>query len=182
MRTGSHGSAGRLERRRLGVDAGTDGGSRGGDGTVRRRPGRQPQRREEAAGPHGARSPRPRSDAGRHSGDRRGPRSRTRGGGAGPTATALARARRRPRARRQVRAAAGRSPNAVAQVPVNVVDHLMGLQAAVNLPRIHWSGDELEMTRRISPVAVCCSSASAGSRVRVRRRSAVAFCCSKAAV
>ena len=51
MRTGSHGSAGRLGRRRLGVDAGIDGGSRGGDGTVRRRLGRQRERGEQA--PHG---------------------------------------------------------------------------------------------------------------------------------
>jgi hypothetical protein len=35
----------------MGVDAGTDGGSRGGDGTVRRRLGRQPERAEQA--PHG---------------------------------------------------------------------------------------------------------------------------------
>jgi hypothetical protein len=51
VRTGSHGSAGRLGRRRLGVDAGIDGGSRGGDGTMRRRLGRQPERAEQA--PHG---------------------------------------------------------------------------------------------------------------------------------
>jgi hypothetical protein len=50
VRTGSHGSAGRLGRRRLGVDAGIDDGSRGGDGTVRRRLGRQPERAEQA--PH----------------------------------------------------------------------------------------------------------------------------------
>jgi hypothetical protein len=36
----------------MGVDAGTDGGLRGGDGTVRRRLGRQPERAEHS--PHGA--------------------------------------------------------------------------------------------------------------------------------
>jgi gamma-glutamyltranspeptidase / glutathione hydrolase len=37
-----------------------------------------------------------------------------------------------------------RIPNALAQVLVNVVEHGMGLQDAVGLPRVHWSGDELE--------------------------------------
>jgi gamma-glutamyltranspeptidase / glutathione hydrolase len=37
-----------------------------------------------------------------------------------------------------------RIPNAIAQVLVNVLVHGLGLQAAVNLPRVHWSGDELE--------------------------------------
>jgi hypothetical protein len=48
VRTGSHGSAGRLGRWRLGVDAGFDGGSRGSDGTVGRRLGGQPERAEQA--------------------------------------------------------------------------------------------------------------------------------------
>ncbi|MFZ5825736.1 MAG: gamma-glutamyltransferase [Bacillota bacterium] len=39
--------------------------------------------------------------------------------------------------------------NAVAQTIVNVVDHQMSLQAAVNLPRIHWSGDEFELEKDI---------------------------------
>jgi gamma-glutamyltranspeptidase/glutathione hydrolase len=37
-----------------------------------------------------------------------------------------------------------RIPNAIAQVLVNVIEHGMGLQDAVGLPRLHWSGDELE--------------------------------------
>lgn len=37
-----------------------------------------------------------------------------------------------------------RIPNALAQVLVNVLGHDMGLQDAVDLPRVHWSGDELE--------------------------------------
>lgn len=37
-----------------------------------------------------------------------------------------------------------RIPNAIAQVLVNVLGRGMGLQAAVDLPRVHWSGDELE--------------------------------------
>jgi gamma-glutamyltranspeptidase/glutathione hydrolase len=37
-----------------------------------------------------------------------------------------------------------RIPNAITQVLVNVIEHDMGLQEAVDLPRIHWSGDELE--------------------------------------
>lgn len=37
-----------------------------------------------------------------------------------------------------------RIPNAIAQVLVNVLVRGMGLQAAVDLPRVHWSGDELE--------------------------------------
>lgn len=37
-----------------------------------------------------------------------------------------------------------RIPNAITQVLVNVIDHRMGLQAGVNLPRVHWSGHELE--------------------------------------
>lgn len=37
-----------------------------------------------------------------------------------------------------------RIPNALAQVLVNVLEHGMGLQDAVDLPRLHWSGDELE--------------------------------------
>jgi gamma-glutamyltranspeptidase / glutathione hydrolase len=39
--------------------------------------------------------------------------------------------------------------NAIAQTVVNVVDHGLGLQAAVNLPRIHWSGDEFELEQDI---------------------------------
>ncbi|WP_219418951.1 gamma-glutamyltransferase [Pseudonocardia nigra] len=37
-----------------------------------------------------------------------------------------------------------RIPNAVAQVLSNVLEQGMGLQDAVDLPRLHWSGDELE--------------------------------------
>lgn len=37
-----------------------------------------------------------------------------------------------------------RIPNAITQVLVNVLEHDMGLQEAVDLPRVHWSGDELE--------------------------------------
>ncbi|HYM70199.1 MAG TPA: gamma-glutamyltransferase, partial [bacterium] len=37
-----------------------------------------------------------------------------------------------------------RIPNAIAQVLVNVLDHGLGLQAAVDCPRVHWSGHELE--------------------------------------
>ena len=37
------------------MDAGFDGGHEGSDGPARRRLGRQPQRREEPAAPHGAR-------------------------------------------------------------------------------------------------------------------------------
>ncbi len=37
-----------------------------------------------------------------------------------------------------------RIPNAITQVLVNVLEHDLGLQEAVNLPRVHWSGDELE--------------------------------------
>jgi hypothetical protein len=42
----------RKEVPRLGLDAGTDGGALGGDGTVRRRRDRQPERSEQAS--HGA--------------------------------------------------------------------------------------------------------------------------------
>ena len=35
--------------------------------------------------------------------------------------------------------------SAVAQVIADVVDRGMGLQAAIDLPRLHWSGDELEI-------------------------------------
>ncbi len=41
-------------------------------------------------------------------------------------------------------ASGSRIPNALAQILVNVLGHGMGLQDAVNLPRVHWSGDELE--------------------------------------
>jgi len=37
-----------------------------------------------------------------------------------------------------------RIPNAITQVLVNVLDHGLGLQAAVDCPRVHWSGHELE--------------------------------------
>ncbi|OZM76859.1 gamma-glutamyltransferase family protein [Pseudonocardia sp. MH-G8] len=37
-----------------------------------------------------------------------------------------------------------RIPNALAQVLSNVLEQGMGLQDAVDLPRVHWSGDELE--------------------------------------
>lgn len=37
-----------------------------------------------------------------------------------------------------------RIPNALAQVLLNLTDHGMSLQAAVNQPRVHWSGHELE--------------------------------------
>jgi gamma-glutamyltranspeptidase/glutathione hydrolase len=37
-----------------------------------------------------------------------------------------------------------RIPNALAQVLSNVLEQGMGLQDAVDLPRLHWSGDELE--------------------------------------
>ena len=40
-----------------------------------------------------------------------------------------------------------RIPNTLAQVLVNVLEHRMGLQAAVGLPRVHWSGHELEAER-----------------------------------
>ncbi|MBI2755109.1 MAG: gamma-glutamyltransferase [Chloroflexi bacterium] len=35
--------------------------------------------------------------------------------------------------------------NAIAQTLVNTIDHGLCLQAAVDLPRIHWSGDEFEV-------------------------------------
>jgi len=35
--------------------------------------------------------------------------------------------------------------NAIAQTLIHVLDHGLGLQQAVNLPRIHWSGDEFEL-------------------------------------
>ncbi|MGH3327013.1 MAG: gamma-glutamyltransferase [Streptomycetales bacterium] len=37
-----------------------------------------------------------------------------------------------------------RIPNTLAQALVNVLDHGMGLQAATDLPRVHWSGHEFE--------------------------------------
>lgn len=37
-----------------------------------------------------------------------------------------------------------RIPNAIAQVLVNVLVHSLSLRDAVELPRVHWSGDELE--------------------------------------
>lgn len=37
-----------------------------------------------------------------------------------------------------------RIPNAIAQVLVNVLDHGMDLAAAIECPRVHWSGHELE--------------------------------------
>jgi gamma-glutamyltranspeptidase/glutathione hydrolase len=39
--------------------------------------------------------------------------------------------------------------NAVAQTIVHVVEHGLGLQDAVNQPRIHWSGDEFELERDV---------------------------------
>lgn len=35
--------------------------------------------------------------------------------------------------------------NAIAQTLIHVIDHGLGLQHAVNLPRVHWSGEELEL-------------------------------------
>lgn len=37
-----------------------------------------------------------------------------------------------------------RIPNAITQVLVNIIEHGMGHQAAVNAPRVHWSGHEFE--------------------------------------
>lgn len=42
-----------------------------------------------------------------------------------------------------------RIPNAITQVLINVVEHGLGLQAAVNLPRVHWSGHEFEAERNL---------------------------------
>lgn len=39
--------------------------------------------------------------------------------------------------------------NAIAQVLVHVFQHKLPLQQAVNMPRIHWSGDELEVEMNI---------------------------------
>jgi gamma-glutamyltranspeptidase/glutathione hydrolase len=39
--------------------------------------------------------------------------------------------------------------NAIAQTIVHVVEHGLGLQDAVNQPRIHWSGDEFELERDV---------------------------------
>ncbi len=57
--------------------------------------------------------------------------------------------------------------NAVAQVLVNVVDHRMGLQAAVDLPRVHWSGDELEVEADI-PEATLAALRERGHEPQVR--------------
>ena len=46
-----------------------------------------------------------------------------------------------------------RIPNAITQVLVNVIEHGMGLQAAVNLPRVHWSGHELEAEKDLPEAA-----------------------------
>ena len=43
--------------------------------------------------------------------------------------------------------------NAIAQTIINVVDHDLGLQHAVNLPRIHWSGDEFEVEQDVPGAA-----------------------------
>ncbi|MCL5046994.1 MAG: gamma-glutamyltransferase, partial [Actinobacteria bacterium] len=43
--------------------------------------------------------------------------------------------------------------NAIVQTIVNVVDQGLGLQHAVNLPRIHWSGDEFEVEQDVPPPA-----------------------------
>jgi len=40
--------------------------------------------------------------------------------------------------------------NAVVQTIVNVIDFEMTLQAAVECPRVHWSGDELEVEGHFS--------------------------------
>jgi gamma-glutamyltranspeptidase/glutathione hydrolase len=37
-----------------------------------------------------------------------------------------------------------RIPNAITQVLINIIEHRMALQDAVNLPRVHWSGHEFE--------------------------------------
>ncbi|HEX6989535.1 MAG TPA: gamma-glutamyltransferase [Bacillota bacterium] len=59
--------------------------------------------------------------------------------------------------------------NAIAQVLVHVFRHGLSLQYAVNLPRLHWSGDELEIESDL-PAAAQEDLASRGHRLE--RRSA----------
>ncbi len=57
--------------------------------------------------------------------------------------------------------------NAIAQTLANVLDHHRCLQAAVELPRIHWSGDEFEVEADI-PTATLDALRSMGHTLEVR--------------
>ncbi|HEX5995042.1 MAG TPA: gamma-glutamyltransferase [Jiangellales bacterium] len=60
-----------------------------------------------------------------------------------------------------------RIPNALVQVLVNVLVHGLGLQTAVELPRVHWSGDELEAESDLPPQTQA-RLAALGHQVRYR--------------
>jgi hypothetical protein len=125
-------AAGRPGRRRRGRTPGSTAGSRGGDGTVRRRPPTirrgsgsgdgaarrrlrgPPQRRQHA--PHRMRLGHCPEDPGarRHSADRREARSRTPGGARGPSSAASLTASPRPRSRRQATWDNRRAPSGAA--------------------------------------------------------------------
>lgn len=60
-----------------------------------------------------------------------------------------------------------RIPNTITQVLLNVLDHGLGLQAAVELPRVHWSGHELEAERDL-PDATKDGLAARGHEVQFR--------------
>lgn len=57
--------------------------------------------------------------------------------------------------------------NAIAQTLVHVIDHGLGLQYAVNLPRIHWSGDEFELEQDV-PEPAQRTLAALGHQLQVR--------------
>jgi gamma-glutamyltranspeptidase/glutathione hydrolase len=62
-----------------------------------------------------------------------------------------------------------RIPNAIAQVLVNVLDHGMDLAAAIDAPRVHWSGHELEAESDL-PEETRQGLARLGHRVEYRAR------------
>lgn len=60
-----------------------------------------------------------------------------------------------------------RIPNALAQVLLNALDKDMGLQQAIDLPRVHWSGDELEAESDL-PARTKADLAALGHQVQYR--------------
>lgn len=62
-----------------------------------------------------------------------------------------------------------RIPNAITQVLINVLDHEMPLAAAVDSPRVHWSGHELEAEADL-PQETKDGLARLGHRVEYRSR------------
>jgi len=60
-----------------------------------------------------------------------------------------------------------RIPNAIAQVLISILVHDMELQDAVNRPRVHWSGHELEVEGDL-PTDVCRGLEAIGHQVKYR--------------